>query len=220
MPPGGPSPRARRLARALLVASAGLLFPPALLRSALGDATAPQERRAAADPDLGAARRELGVEPAPAAPPPPARGALPPAPPGAPLRVALFAYDRVAPHLPAGLEMEAAEEFATDNFGNLLWKYAAPRLLPPDTELLYYEPGAGDVSAMRPAPAALLMPEANIFYNASLVEGEPMYAGLLPEARAATRGLLDNVRNVDVPLLVIGSGRCSLDKRRLVESAI
>ena len=61
---------------------------------------------------------------------------------------------------------------------------------------------------MTPRPAAFLMPTANIFYNASLVEGEPMYAGLLPEARAATRGLIANVRNVDVPLLVIGSGRC------------
>ncbi len=238
--------------RTLVVVCAGLLFAPAVLRSAasLGGAE-PVDARAAAGVALD--RRALVADPAaaaaepafaepdppalaagpdpPAAPAPPAdRAPAPPPPPpalpagpaagGAPPPVALFSYDRVTPHPPAGLEMEAAEEYATNNYGNLLWKHGAPRLLPPETQLLYYEPGAGAVSAMAPRPAAFLMPTANIFYNASLVEGEPMYAGLLPEARAATRGLTANVRNVDVPLLVIGSGRCSLDKRRLVESAI
>jgi hypothetical protein len=59
MPPGGPSPRA------LLVAATGLLFAPALLRSALPDATGHQEGIAAAAQDLGVAWRELAVEPAP-----------------------------------------------------------------------------------------------------------------------------------------------------------
>jgi hypothetical protein len=159
-------------------------------------------------PPTATATPEVQIKPM--APPPPVAVAgpeppSPPPPPAAPPTVAMFTFDRIEENPPPGLDMEAAEKYATNNYGNLLWLYAAPRLLPSNTPFVYYKPGTGNVSTMAPRPAAFLMPTANILYNASTDEGDH-YSGLKPEVLGATRGLTSNVRNIDVPLLMIGAG--------------
>lgn len=121
---------------------------------------------------------------------------LSPSPSPSPSPVVMFAYDRIRDDAPDGLSVAEAEIYASNNFGNMMWRFATHELLDPRKTVFEYINSTSEIAKLRTSPAAFLFPVANILWNASDFH----------EVKQFTGGLLAAVRAIDMPIFLLGIG--------------